>query len=437
MTSTAAELGTETRDRRVESAESVLTAAAATREAIADLEVQQLIQATDWVALHPGEEVDTSIEFGMRDLQIAGDGAPTIDEAAVAEFALAVGRTTDAGRLYLGDAVELRHRLPRLWTRVVAGEVAVWKARKVAQATTSLPADAAAVVDQRLAWCAHRCSFAEIERQVEKARAEHDPDAAEERRVAALERRRFDIDLDHATPDGLVHVEGELDVADALALEEQIRAKAATLDLDLPLDVRRSMAAGLLGTTDSEGSREVVVYAHVRPGQASVDVDNTRSSITPEHLKDWCQQAGTKVTVRPVIDLNAELSTECYRPTEVMKEQIGLRDRQCCFPGCTRPARTRPARTGRARTTDAEHQVPWPEGPTASSNLAPACRTHHRLKTFTGWDYQRVPGVGFVWTTPMGRTYVSPFVTDTPADDLADIAEQTDVPDELFLRHTH
>ncbi|WP_395656121.1 HNH endonuclease [Nocardioides sp.] len=410
MSSTAAELGTDTSGLAAAvSAESVLTAAAATREAIADLEVQQLIQATDWVVLHPGEEVDTSIEFGMRDLQIAGDGAPTVDEAAVAEFALAVGRTTDAGRLFLGDAVELRHRLPRLWARLVSGEVAVWKARKVAQATTSLPADAAAVVDQRLAWCAHRCSFAEIERQVEKARAEHDPDAAEERRVAALERRRFDIDLDHATPEGLVHVEGELDLADAVALEEQIRAKAATLDLDLPLDVRRSMAAGLLGTTDGEGSREVVVYAHVRPGQATVDVDNTRSSITPEHLKDWCQAAGTKVTVRPVIDLAAELSTGCYEPTELMKEQIQLRDRQCCFPGCTRPA----------RACDAEHQVPWPEGPTASSNLAPACRTHHRLKTHAGWDYQRVAGVGFVWTTPMGRTYVSPFVTEPPLEPAA------------------
>ncbi|WP_395657156.1 HNH endonuclease [Nocardioides sp.] len=412
MTSTATELGTDTSElAAAASVESVLTAAAATREAIADLEVQQLIQATDWVTLHPGEEVDTSIEFGMRDLQIAGDGAPTIDEAAVAEFALAVGKTTDAGRLYLGDAVELCYRLPRLWARVVAGEVAVWKARKVAQATTSLPPDAAAAVDQRLAWCAHRCSFAEIERQVEKARAEHDPDAAEERRVAALEKRRFDIDLDHATPDGLVHVEGELDLADAVALEEQIRAKAATLDLQLPLDVRRSMAAGLLGATEGDNAttREVVVYAHVRPGQSSVDVDNTRSSVTPGHLKDWCQQAGTKVTIRPVIDLNAELSTDCYEPTELMKEQIGLRDRQCCFPGCARPA----------RRCDAEHQVPWPEGPTASSNLAPACRTHHRLKTHAGWDYQRIAGVGFVWTTPMGRTYVSSFVTEPPPEPAA------------------
>ena len=106
------------------------------------------------------------------------------------------------------------------------------------------------------------------------------------------------------TSEGLVPVSGMLDVADAVALDATIAAKAADLDAELPLDVRRAMAAGLLG--DGSG-REVVVYAHTRPGQAMVDLENTRTAITPEHLKDWCQQAGTKVTVRPVIDLTDEL----------------------------------------------------------------------------------------------------------------------------------
>ena len=35
----------------------------------------------------------------------------------VAEFAAAVGMTTDAGKYYLGQAVELRYRLPRLWAQ--------------------------------------------------------------------------------------------------------------------------------------------------------------------------------------------------------------------------------------------------------------------------------------------------------------------------------
>src|SRR4051794_23676515 len=106
-------------------------------------EVDKLQLAVEWVLLHPGDEVgdgvEESVDWSMRDLQIAGEGAPTVDEGAVAEFALAVGLSTDAGRSYLGDAVELAYRLPRTWTRVLDGRLPVWKARKIAQATHSLP----------------------------------------------------------------------------------------------------------------------------------------------------------------------------------------------------------------------------------------------------------------------------------------------------------
>jgi hypothetical protein len=107
---------------------------------------------------------------GLRELEIAGDGAPTIDEGAVAEFALAVGVSTDSGRLYLGDAVELCYRLPRIWQRVVEGRVPAWKARRIAAATRCLPLAGAGFVDQVLYFIAKRCSFAELDRQVDAAR---------------------------------------------------------------------------------------------------------------------------------------------------------------------------------------------------------------------------------------------------------------------------
>ncbi|GAA1128925.1 DUF222 domain-containing protein [Nocardioides aquiterrae] len=228
--------------------------------------IRKLQLAVEWVELHPGDQVDTSIEWGMRDLEIAGDGAPTIDEGAVAEFALAIGVSTDSGRLYLGDAVELKYRLPRIWAKVTAGVVPVWKARKVAQATRSLPIDGAAFVDRALYFVLRKCSFAEIDRQVDQARAEFDPEAAEERRRKAAEKRRFDVHLRDMTHDGLVPVTGMLDLADAVALDQRIAAKAATLDPALPLDVRRAAAAGMLGATDHP-DQGIVIYAHVRPDQ--------------------------------------------------------------------------------------------------------------------------------------------------------------------------
>src|SRR5918994_5653050 len=102
----------------------VLAAARATRSAITDLQVEQLLQALEWAQLHPGDPVDVSVPWGERELEVAGDGAPTVREFAIGEFALAVGMSTDAGVVFIGDAVELCYRLPRLWTRVLAGEVA-------------------------------------------------------------------------------------------------------------------------------------------------------------------------------------------------------------------------------------------------------------------------------------------------------------------------
>jgi hypothetical protein len=382
----------------------VIDAARNRQATINHAEVDKLLLAVEWVELHPGDEVDTSIEWGMRDLQIAGDGAPTIDEGAIAEFALAIGVSTDSGRTYLGDAVELAYRLPRIWAKVTAGDVPVWKARKVAQATRCLPLEGAGFVDRVLYFVIHKCSYAEIDRQVDKARAEFDPEAAEERRQQAADQRYFDVDLDQVTPDGQVHIGGLVDLAVGIKLNDQVAAKAATLDPELPLDIRRAMAVGMLTDSDNtdpdSAGPDVIIYAHVRPDQAMVDVDNTRTVITPEHLKEWCQQAGTKVTIKPAIDLNEEITTDAYEPTERQKEQTRLRWPTCPFPFCDRPS------WRRGPHADNDHITEHPAGATTSSNLAPPCRGHHRLKTFTAWSYRRIPGLGWEWTSPLGHRHI-------------------------------
>ncbi|WP_345524339.1 DUF222 domain-containing protein, partial [Nocardioides conyzicola] len=232
----------------VDPADLVLTAVATNLKAVIQAEVRQLQMAVWWAELHPGDKVDLAIPWADRDLQVAGDGAPTIAEFAIADFALTAGMSTDAGRHYLGDALETCHRLPRLWARVIAGEVRVWKARKIAQSTRSLPPDGAAHVDRILAHVAHTCSYAEIERQVTKARAQFDPAKVEADRQAASDRRYLRIRTKDLTDNGLVHIDGLLDLPAALALESAISDQAHALlatDPTLPLDVRRAMAAGM------------------------------------------------------------------------------------------------------------------------------------------------------------------------------------------------
>ena len=144
------------------------------------------------------------------------------------------------------------------------------------------------------------------------------------------------------------------------------------------------------------------------------------SRIRPDPMR--CGDSRTKVTIKPVIDLNVQLSTPAYEVPDRIREQVILRDRTCVFPWCTR----------RARQADVDHIVEFDHdaeaegrrqpGPTATWNLACLCRFHHRLKTFTAWNYRVVePGV-FEWTSPHGHTYrrdrhgTTPIDRDDPPD---------------------
>src|ERR671932_506776 len=55
-------------------------------------------------------------------------------EIAPAELGAALRLSPGAATALVADALDLRHRLPRLWARVAAGDAAAWAARRVAQA---------------------------------------------------------------------------------------------------------------------------------------------------------------------------------------------------------------------------------------------------------------------------------------------------------------
>ena len=59
--------------------------------------------------------------YGEAGMPVAGEGAPLVAEFSVTEFAAALGMSTDAGKRYVGHALELRYRLPRVWKRVRPG----------------------------------------------------------------------------------------------------------------------------------------------------------------------------------------------------------------------------------------------------------------------------------------------------------------------------
>jgi hypothetical protein len=398
----------------------LLAALESTHSALTQHEVGQFRLAVEWAAAHPADDLDdaATVDGTEGELAIAGPGAPLVAEFCVADFALAIGLTTDAGRTYLGDAVEIHHRLPRLWARVIAGQVAVWRARRIAAQTKSLPAKGADHVDRHLAPVAHRLSFAQLDRTVEAARALFDPIEAEHRRLLAADGRFCDVDTSQVSLVGTMSVRGELDLADALDLDHALATGAqqlADLGCTETLDVRRAMAAGVLARGDlmlqtdpasetatepeqpkpTRRGRELVIYAHLSH-EALAGIENTHSHVLVEQVVGWCATAAGPVTIRPVLDLAEHIEVPGYTPSPRLREQIHLTHRTCVFPGCCRPS----------RGCDLDHVIPWAEGgPTCSCNLVPLCRFHHRLKTHGSWTLERVGHRLFTWTSPHGRVY--------------------------------
>ena len=116
----------------------------AAREAQHQAAVEELELALEWARLHPCPANETPAHWGEADLHdeglvpLAGPGAPWVAEFAPVDLAAALGITHDAARQLIADALELDYRLPKLWKRVLAGEVPVWRARLIARETTDL-----------------------------------------------------------------------------------------------------------------------------------------------------------------------------------------------------------------------------------------------------------------------------------------------------------
>ncbi|MBY9076117.1 hypothetical protein K1X13_14875 [Nocardioides sp. WL0053] len=121
-----------------------------------------------------------------RAVSLGGVGTPLVREFAASEVAGELEISSYAARALLADVLDVRHRLPRLWARVMACEVATWVARKVAVATRDLTPEQALFVDAGVAEYADgRLSWSRFETVLEARVVEADPEAAAAREAAA------------------------------------------------------------------------------------------------------------------------------------------------------------------------------------------------------------------------------------------------------------
>ncbi|MDQ1105570.1 HNH endonuclease signature motif containing protein [Nocardioides zeae] len=447
-------------------------------------EAAAFVAVGDWAAAHTSEEVvgdpftslgewheESYVEAlaGDQFLELGGPGAPVVAEFCIGEIAAARGCSFDAARRLVGDAIELRYRLPRVHARIAAGEVDVWRGRRVAQATRTLTLEAAGFVDRHVAYVAGKATGPEVDRLVAEAAARFDPETTEAERAEADGGRHLTIELGDVgyadaltgTLRGTVDVHGTLDLADALDLERTVAHVArqlVELGCGQDLDARRSIALGEIArrcdgvttldyaTADESAEserrpvqrarREVVLFVHLDQaaitgtlngfgpgidactGTTGIDLARLdtpglpRGAVMAEQVQAWCASPDTTVTVKPIIDLNLDDAGNGYTPPDRIADHVRVRWPRCVFPYCTRSS----------RTADLDHCQAYeengPPGQTSTANLFPLCRRHHRMKTHremkTGkrWTYRPThpdtgePPNALIWTSPHGQTYL-------------------------------
>jgi hypothetical protein len=97
--------------------------------------------------------------------------------------------STSSGQALIHQALELRHRLPRVWARILVGDVQVWRARRIAERTIRHPADAAAHIDLMVESIAHRVGPITPDRLLDEAMFRLYPEERELKQLEALDAR--------------------------------------------------------------------------------------------------------------------------------------------------------------------------------------------------------------------------------------------------------
>ena len=382
---------------------------------------------------------------------------PTIADFAPAELGCVLRISDGAASRLIGDALDLRHRLPKIWAAAVAGQAPPHQARHIATATRHLTKDQAGFVDARLASALGALSWNRLHTLLEAAIYQADPIAAEHRAALAAQ-ERF-VRLGRNSEHGLKIIIARATAGDAIWFKATIDRIADILtrqgDND-PADIRRSKAIGILAQpaqalqllhqhqdddwdgpdepddlpdepADPETAPEPHRSLHIKPSPFPPDRARPRA-VVYVHLSDEALSAGRgvarveevgpvllsqlhlivgdhcSISVKPVIDLAAgHAPVDAYEIPASLREQILLRN----------PADVFPYAAAVSRSIDIDHTIPYlspdkggPPGQTRIGNLGPHTRYHHRIKTHGSWQVRQPEPGTWLWRSPHHRIYL-------------------------------
>ncbi|MGI5950508.1 MAG: DUF222 domain-containing protein, partial [Brooklawnia sp.] len=152
-------------------------------------EVAELVAITHAADLY---QVDINrVLDGMERLIPGGHhGTPLVGEFLSLEIGGLLGISPRSAANRIAQALDLRHRFPHLWQRVLAGEARVWQANLVIDRTTLLDIKAAQFVDARVAATLPQHGIGWVMKHLQSWIDAADPKAAFDRTNAKIKDRR-------------------------------------------------------------------------------------------------------------------------------------------------------------------------------------------------------------------------------------------------------
>ena len=417
-------------------------------------ECDELVLAATWADRHyldpNGGDYQPLIE---RACAYGGEGTPEVSEYCCAELGALLGVGILAARMLIADALDIRYRLPRLWQRVKTGGVRAWQARKIAETTRPLSAEAAADLDYALADSVGMMPWPRFRRILAAAVLDADPDLAQQREQRAREAQDvycFDSE------DGLKTIIARATSGDAVWFLATVDRIADILSLrgdTSPVGVRRARAIGILARP-AEALQLLIEHQHddEQPDQAGARAADPASEqddhqslstavraafdmkaprpkvvlhfhltedalkfghgiVRPEHgnpitsnqLAEFLAATGCPIRVQPVIDPASTAPIDGYEVSPRLRAAVRYWQVADVFPfgTCISPS------------MDVDHAQPYvpmyyggPPGQTRLGNLGPMSRSAHRASTHGGWGKaQPEPGY-FVHRSPHGYVWL-------------------------------
>jgi hypothetical protein len=409
-------------------------------------EVRDLQVLLEWVRAHSGEPDNP----GDRLLELAGEGAPLVQEFCLGEIALARGTGVTATMNALVDTLNLVYRMPATWKVLQSGQAEVHIARRVAKLSAHLPLAVLPVVDRAVARVIAHESGGRVLEVAEAKIIEADP-ALHDQRVEAERRRRY-VSSSRTDEFGMRTVIARCEAGDVVWIEAilaRVVEIIAPRHPDATADELRSIAFGWL----ARPAELLALLLEHRDGQEALDLGldaeettTNRAMAMPADLLDALREldltplapkavlyvhlhqaavdgaaagvarveglgprtyaslaellARTDLVVKPVIDLNDRVRTTAYEHPESLKERVHL----------TTGGDYWPYAASTSRAVDYDHVNPYqatgPPGQTGTHNSGPLGRRHHRWKTHAGYRVRQCGAGRYVWLTPHGQGFL-------------------------------